>query len=259
MADKVEGIHDKFNGDLDVKVAEIHQLMLSMATINRSPRLGPVDSNIMPPVPWSTSAEASSTASPSIKAGRGDFNTYKHPFTPAVTPEIVGSELSPQSSRALSLGRMSPGNISVNNFDNRPGSDGIPVNDHYRLPSYYNEPPPEYKRDRRTVISDLSTRLSTEPIQNLSGPTARSPSLGALGIQPLSPVTLPPPIIAPEQEVQGMQPRNGSLAITPPAQHQSELARALSTLSQQEMFERRLFGDAATLCETWVTVPEKED
>lgn len=250
MADKVEGIHDKFNGDLDVKVAEIHQLMLSMATMNRSPRLGPADSTIMHPVPWGTSAEASSTASPSIKAGRGDFDTYKHPFTPAASPEIVGSELSPQSPRALSLAKMSPGNISMNNFDNRPGSDGLQVNDHYRLPSYYNEPPPEYKRDRRTIISDGSTRQSTELIQNLPGQTARSPSLGALGIQSLSPVTLPPPIISPEHEVQGMRPRSGSLAITAPAQRQSELARALSTLSQQEMFERRLFGDAATLCET---------
>lgn len=249
MADKVEGIHDKLNGDLDVKVAEIHQLMLSMATMDRSPKLGPVDSTLMHPVAWTTSAEASSTSSPSIKPGRGDSATYKHPLTPDMTPEMVGSEFSPLSSRALSLGNVSPGNTSVNEFDNRRGSDIIPVNDHYRLPSYYNEPPPEYKRDRRSVISDLSTRLSTEPIQNRSVGTARSPSLGALGIQSLSPVTLPPPILSPEQEVQDMRPRNANVAITAPAGQQTELSRAFSTLSQQDMFERRLYEDAATLCE----------
>ncbi len=246
MADKVEGIHDKLNGDLDVKVAEIHQLMLSMATMDRSPRLSPRDSTL---VPMATSAEASSAASPTIKPGHHESATYKHPFTPDMTPEMVGSEFSPPSSRALSVNNMSPGNISINTFDTRLGSDIMPANDHYRLPSYYNEPPPEYKLDRRSVTSDLSTRLNAEPTPNPSVETARSPSLGALGIQSLSPVTLPSPILSPEQETQDMQPRNASLAVTPPAEQTTDLMRAFSTMSQQDIFERRLFGDAATLCE----------
>ncbi len=246
MADKVEGIHDKLNGDLDVRVAEIHQLMLSMATMDRSPRLTPQDSSSMLPVPNTTSsAEASSTASPKVKPARSESDTYRHPFTPEMTPEMVGSEFSPQSSSRA----MSPGNISVNDFDPRRGSDMMPANDQYRLPSYYNEPPPEYKVDRRSVISDLGTRLNIDQSQNLLVDTERSPSLGSLGIQSLSPVTLPPPILSPEQEIEEMRPRNASVIEIPVTEIPTEPVRAFSTISQQDLFERRLFGDAATLCE----------
>ena len=255
MADKVEGIHTKLNGDLDVKVAEIHQLMLSMATIERSPNLTPSDSSTMPPGPTTSLAVASSSASPSPKPVRSGSGNYKHPFTPEMTPEMVGSEFSPQSSRALSPGEspgMSPGTISMNEFDPRRGSDMMHISEHYRLPSYYNEPPPEYKVDRRSVTSDLSARLNLDPNQNLSVNAGRSPSLGALGIQSLTPVTLPPPILSPEQDMQDMRPRNASVTDVPAADPPLEPVRAFSTISQQDMFERRLFGDAATLCDAWV-------
>ena len=244
MADNVEGIHDKLNGDLDAKVAEINQLMLSMAATDRSPKLSPLESSTTTTVPTITSMEAASVASTKPKPSRSESDTYSHPFTPEMTPEMVGSDFSPQSSRALS-----PGNISVNGFDVRRSSDIIPVNDQYRLPSYYNEPPPEYKSDRRSVVSDLSRRLNVESTQTLSVDTARSPSLGSLGIQSLSPVMLPPPILTPEQDTQDMRPTNVSLADTPAAAPSKENVRAVSTVSQQDMFERRLFGDAATLCD----------
>ena len=252
MADKVEGIHDKLNGDLDVKVAEIHQLMLSMATMERSPKLTPSDSSTMPSVPNTSLATASSSMSPIPKPARSGSGSYRHPFTPEMTPEMVGSEFSPQSSRAISPGvspGMSPGNISMNDFDPRRGSDMMPINEHYRLPSYYNEPPPEYKVDRRSVTSDLRARLNSEPNQNLSVDTARSPSLGALGIQSLTPVTLPPPILSPDQDMHDMRPRNASVTDVPAVDPPLEPVRAFSTISEQDMFERRLFGDAATLCD----------
>ena len=246
MADKVEGIHEKLNGDLDVKVAEIHQLMLSMATMDRSPRLIPQDSSSVLPEPnLTSSAEASSAASPKVKPAHSEFDTYRHPFTPEMTPEMVGSEFSPQSSSQA----MSPGNTSVNDFGPGRGSDIMPANDQYRLPSYYNEPPPEYKVDRRSVISDLATRFNVDQPQNPSVDTERSPSLGVLGIQSLSPVTLPPPILSPEQEFEDMRPRDASVIETPAADIPTEPVRAFSTISQQDLFERRLFGDAATLCD----------
>ena len=244
MADKVEGIHDKLNGDLDVKVAEIHQLMLSMATnMDRSPRLDPIDSTLAPTVPRTESGVASSAVSPMTQTRSSDTHTYQHPFTPEMTPEMVGSEFSSQSPQALS-----PGNLSVNGFDTRRASDIIPVQDQYRLPSYYNEPPPEYKLDRRSVTLNLNVRSKTNNTPSLTADSARSSSLGSLRISSLSPVTLPPPILSPEHNNQDMRPRNASLAdkqVVDPA----DPSRAISTISQQHMFERRLFGDAATLCD----------
>ena len=41
MAEKVDGIHDHIIGNIDVKIAEMHSLMMAMASPGNSPWIGP--------------------------------------------------------------------------------------------------------------------------------------------------------------------------------------------------------------------------
>ncbi len=102
MADRVAGIHDKFNGDLDVKIAEIHELMRGMAVDDPPPTW------TASPEIWSqglkkknTGSNANSTYSPD----HIDLDQYNFPRTPGGgrSPVLSGTEkFSPRSSKGSS-------------------------------------------------------------------------------------------------------------------------------------------------------------
>lgn len=104
MADRVAGIHDKFNGDLDVKIAEIHDLIQSMSNLDDSPVLWPMskDSQASPGEFWSHGLKKRNPNSDSIStynSSLADIDKYEFPMTPGRTPELQGTKVSPPYSK----------------------------------------------------------------------------------------------------------------------------------------------------------------
>lgn len=100
MADRVAGIHDKFNGDLDVKIAEIHDLIQSMSTIDDSPHLRhpSKDRSASPGEFWSHGLRKRNPNTDSISTYSSslvDVDKYDFPQTPGRTPELPGTKVSP--------------------------------------------------------------------------------------------------------------------------------------------------------------------
>ena len=105
MADRVAGIHDKFNGDLDVKIAEIHDLMQTMSATDDSATLWSTsrDSPASPGEFWShglkkRNPNADSISKDSISTYSSsliDIDKYDFPLTPGRTPELSGTKVSP--------------------------------------------------------------------------------------------------------------------------------------------------------------------
>lgn len=233
MASKVEGIHDKLNGDLDVKVAEIHHLMLSMAAMDRSPRLDPQDLS---------SISQSQPISPPLPIRHPDrvvSGPYDYNYKSQKTPEVARSDFSLRSSKGISQG-------SANTVDyDQPPSDLRHSDRHYRLPSY-SEGPPEYREGRQSAFSNINTNQLIESPQSPKAEDLRTPSLASLGILPLAPVTLPPPILTPDHELHHESYDSPRISVLAPA---SEVPRVLSTLSKEQLFDQKLFADSEILCE----------
>lgn len=103
MADKVSGIHGKLNGDLDVKIAEIHDLMRSIA-VDDAPQ--PRRESLALPEFWSQDIKQrgiSFSNNSSFNPNHIDLDQYNFPPTPgARSPVLQPNEFSPRSSKASS-------------------------------------------------------------------------------------------------------------------------------------------------------------
>lgn len=100
MADRVAGIHEKFHGDLDVKIAEIHELMQSMSNVEDSPTLWPThkDRPVSPGDFWSPGLkkrDLDSNLISSYNTHHNNVHKESYPVTPGRTPELQGTEPSP--------------------------------------------------------------------------------------------------------------------------------------------------------------------
>lgn len=108
MADRVAGIHGKFNGDLDVKIAEIHDLMQNMSTIDDSPPLWHTskDRSTSPGEFWSHGLKKRNPTTDSISTYDSsivDVDKYDFPLTPGRASELPGSMplLNPRTERDM--------------------------------------------------------------------------------------------------------------------------------------------------------------
>lgn len=109
MADRVAGIHDKFNGDLDVKIAEIHDLMQTMSATDDSATLWSTskDSPASPGEFWSHGLKKRNPNSDSISkdsfstysSSLIDIDKYDFPQTPGRSPELPGTKVSPPGTK----------------------------------------------------------------------------------------------------------------------------------------------------------------
>ena len=278
MAEKVAGIHDKLTGDLDLKIAEILNLMQTMMSIDASPRiLASYDDNAaFRQLVWPTDAKKRRTDSTSALNSviqRPESDVYG---TPLKTPELPDSGLSPKSlepsfSRDLDI------------YDHQ-GLGLIPVEKPTRVRSF-DEAPPVYDREWRPPVdgspptpislarpnslrssqSEYShvhqEHFATQPSVNSRPLMERSlRSSIASSSYPISqlspeasptvPSMLPLPMIPLEPPAQTAQPDIydplyvPKLIIAPDLNH-----RATATEMEQELFERELTRDSAILCE----------
>lgn len=103
MADKVSGIHGKLNGDLDVKIAEIHDLMRSIAVDDASQ---PRRESLASPEFWSQDTRQrgiSFSTNSSFNPNHIDLDQYNFPPTPGGrSPVLQPNEFSQRSSKASS-------------------------------------------------------------------------------------------------------------------------------------------------------------
>lgn len=256
MAEKVDELHATLIGGMDDKIAEIHSLIVSMATPGSSPWLGPQrkDTSLsmaetLISEPHATRKESNSSQKRKNTDDLGKFHTLEiiqH------TPESNCSECSPTASPAIPSKR-----------DTR-WSDLIPAD--YR----YEDGTNNRSNHRWSAVSDELSDQSNGLLQSPRLAPARRPS-SPLG--PLSLPTLPPPAVEPMDQFQnvstgvnGVQPpvlqRNNvpvfpdplaSLTISDDPDNEEESPpRSANTASEQAAFESEISNDAAVHCEACV-------
>lgn len=153
MADKVSGIHGKLNGDLDVKIAEIHDLMRNIAVDDAPQPRKERKESLALPESWSQDIKQGGTGFSNISSFNPDhidLDQYNFPPTPGGrSPVLQPSEFSQRSSKASSR------EGTVRDKDGRP-----------RLPIL--SPMPE---------SEFSLRLSKDgPSRDMTGWRGERPS-----------------------------------------------------------------------------------
>ena len=266
-------MHSKLNGDLDVKIDEVHNVMLSLkASIDQSPMIWPI---------------------------RRESTTMSR-LSPPVSPHLVGMHKEPlpkpkdrDSHGALSVGsnihtpQLSDSEFSAPSPPSRQLSPALDIRGSVSIPTdfRFSETPPQYTEKRRPRPSrnsnvELYSPKSRARVSELDSDRtpvdeARSP------ISPRSmdfPSMLPPPAIATDTAIPGQMPMSpmseqdiitpvpeqkivtpptiqGVIAHTPRLEPHNHLhpdlrqVNGVATEREQSAFERKLFTHATTLCE----------
>lgn len=267
MADKVDDMHNKLNGDLNVKIDEMHHLMLSMASRDLAmaplqespprtarqdslPKTGPGDG----PSPEALEAAEPPFAAPLQERQRTQPNAVAPPtvhaydFSPSTArhipprpPRPDAAELSGSEYSASPPHYRSPGG-SI--FDRR-ASDMIPFGSPTTTCS---EAPPRYERPRKR--SQVSPRGSSASSPILERDSYRRPSDPSLPFTPASPMMLPLPAIQGEDDEDAIESQYYALsAISEKMTHPEQPERVAIGDTQRKAFENSIFVDAAVLCQ----------
>ena len=187
MADRVAAIHDKLGGDLDLKMAEIQNLMLSMTMISGVPGVLPSKLNHYS----STDARSPETRrrltdaslAPPYVSARPDSDTYSYSANHSAAAELPGSEVPPNNP---------DGNTSniTDYFSRR--APGANINRSSPRVRSIDEAPPEYESAWRNNNSAFASEDSQipEPSELSSPPLSRPPQL-SLPIPSFETIELP--------------------------------------------------------------------
>ena len=223
MASQIDGIHNAVVGNIDVKLAEIHDLMRTMTTPMTSPSLDPIarrDTVIS--LADTLVAEPHSETSPYIHAKQGSYSI----------PAGGGGLALPVRRRSNSL----------NSHGTQ--SSGSRVNSPTSTPTPYETPP--------TVFADTNY---------INGQPGASPDPQKASVIPT--LHLPQPAVAPSDSREEFFLRSSTLIPPQPSAIDGEpnLLRSkagaedrhneiehIATADQQKAFERTVFDDALTLC-----------
>ena len=240
-------------GSTDIKIAEMHNLMISIATPGSSPSLGPRRTGTI--ASMETLVQSTPHTSPSIQR-KGSQDTGKYLDSGQPTPEMDNSGFPSSSSPVLLSSKdraYSDLLLEEPALKSTQGSDAPPITNSYRWSAISDELP--------TAIADLEQ--SRRPSHN----SRHSSSLGA---STLPPVLLPSPALGPEDRVNKNPP-----SISPPPRYGGRSVLRASdrsphsidsqhtedggevgapptkpiTPSQQAAFQAMVFTNAATLCQ----------
>jgi len=246
MADKVDDMHNKLNGDLNVKISEMHHLMLSMASVHSAPRA------------WSSRREslASSAGAPLEELQRAQLNSLAAPeFKPPDHPSIdkapqetygKAAELEGQgyTTRPPLVKSASAG--SAGSFHTHRRTDSlIPLGGYI---SSAREAPPQYEKHRQG--SQFGPRSSSGSSQALEFDAHRRPSDLSSPVSPGGPMMLPPPAIGSDTDETAdcADPYDFSMVTaTEPAP--THLTKTTTTEAQYLAFRKIITQDAAVLCQ----------
>ncbi|MCJ1400113.1 hypothetical protein MMC11_003316 [Xylographa trunciseda] len=250
VADQINDMHSRFNGDLDVKIDEIHLVLLSLqAGMQQSSPM------IWPSRTESIASRRSSSCSPVLRPRRAptyssvsegkergsvtSHSSYKYPQTPQKTPELSDSEFSVQSPPTSSRTSKQQG------FERRE-SNVVPSEFQYRL----RDPPPGYEKDRRVSHqSEGSTLFSARTSSRRSDSQFHKASP-----EPLSPTMLPPAAMTPECNPTCSRSESYDYSRHSRGSQSTVQPTHFATLEEQEKLEQNLFTEAAVLCEVRATL-----
>lgn len=208
VADQIDEMHNKLNGDLDIKIDEMHHVMLSLkASLDpKSPMVSPKQKQALPPLtfpppsfpppasPVPTSPVAASPSmSPILKPKRAPtYSTlpdvrerqpsnasWKYPQTPQKTPDLSDSEFSWQSPQSSARGS------GQQPFVDFRESSLIPHDFQLRL----SDAPPEYEKTRRGANIAEGALYSPKTLQGRGYNDYKRPSPPPLSpnMQPMPP------------------------------------------------------------------------
>ena len=244
-------MHNKLNGDIDVKIDEIHHVMLSLrASLDGgSPMLWPSTSR-NGSVAESASSSGDPSLSPTMKPRRAptytslveaqvrqpSYASSKYSQTSQKTPELSDSEFSFQSP-------VSSTRTSGQAFSDHRESTLIPLEFQYKIA----ELPPKYERSRRTSPNLGSTMHSPKgtTLRRYSEANPTSPEV-------LSQSILPPPAIAPDTDMDYIRRGIYDYSVASCGSESTVvLPTTTCTVQEQERFEKTLFTEAAVLCEVY--------
>ncbi|MCJ1248125.1 hypothetical protein MMC30_005340 [Trapelia coarctata] len=246
VADQIDEMHNKLNGDLDIKIDEMHHVMLSLkASLDpNSPMIHPNQKQALPPLvfpapafpPPSSPVPASPAGSPALKPKRAPTYTtlpdvrerqtsnasWKFPQTPQKTPDLSDSEFSWQSPQSSTRTSAQPP------FMDHRESSLIPLDFHLRL----GEAPPEYEKTRR--ISNISEGALYSP-KTLQGRRQHdykrpSPPPASPNMYPTPPVSRSPKPFMPRKN--GDYRRPSHEPTSPPLEPLPELTRVPMALME---------------------------
>lgn len=160
--------------------------------------------------------------------------------SPQRTPELSDSEFSMHSPR--SSGRFGEGSQA-----DRRDSLVIPIEQQYRI----KDTPPQYERSRQPSNASANLRHSPDAIPLSPYLNYRKHSSRSQDLPPRSPVMLPLPTLNLESGAFNTSQEDYDSLASPRSQttHIHTPSNVSATISQQELFRRQLFTNAAVLCE----------
>ena len=250
MAEKVDDIHSQLNGGLNVKIDEIHHLMLSMASmsVDGSPSLQPMISRDGS-IGHRDFASGHFSRASTLAMDGPEYSEQRASYpSPVQTPEFKGREY-PADPEAFGW---------KNSYTSRTSPSKFQPSYSSGLISPKMDEEDDYARYRPKSQASYSPRASRADSNLFSQNLARSPS--EVGPSPQSPM-LPPPAMGedPKALSEGYQHSTMPSSDFAPAM----LSRSVTTESQQEEFQRSIFLDSALLCDvrgTCVeyTIPDEE-
>ena len=247
-------MHNKLNGDLDVKIDEMHHVMLSLRASldNRTVRVENPSSRVVSPIATSQLHQSPSSSNWPEKIDQSLLPTA-HAKTPQETPELSDSEYS-----AYSPADTSKSDRSSSAYNREAML--IPPEHQYRI----SDVPPQYERSRQT--SDTSSSSAYSP-GTLSKPTSigyKATPDGLFYPHTSPPSTTSPPTMDSEfpHSLSSAPSYTSSRDFTLNINYDGECGSSKSqetqiyrptkgaaTVGQHDAFKRSLFENAATLCE----------
>lgn len=231
MADKVDGIHNALVGNIDVKIAEIHGLMRTIASPAISPTLNPVSRrDTIISVADTLVAEASNQTSPYLEGHQPTLEPYKRTL-------VVGPSHNAKEDNGLD----GPLDVRSRSQDssrtNSPKSRGnTPISTPY-------ETPPTVFADRGFPVDDFKSPHVLQEVGAMPELNLPQPAIATSDIR--DGLKLPSALLLPSPQ----SPKNvARLAAVSAAEGSQEHTTHIATASQNEAFERAIFDHSLTLC-----------
>lgn len=227
----MDGIHSALVGNIDAKIAEMHDLMRTMASPATSPSLNPISRrDTIISVADTLVAESSNQTSPNLESHQSTLKPHNHSVVVRPSHDAKGNKSqdgpldvrsgSQDSSRTNSL--KSSGNTPISTpYETPPtvfADSGIPT-DHFRSPH---------------VLQDIGAMPTLDLPQ---------PAIATSDVR--DSLKLPSAVLLPSQH----SPRNAAgLAAISAAEESQEDTTHIATVGQNEAFERAVFDHSLTLC-----------
>ncbi|MCJ1306878.1 hypothetical protein MMC25_000522 [Agyrium rufum] len=252
MGEHIDNIHDKLNGNLDVKIEEMHTVILSLqANLESSPMiLAQRRDSLTPRYEPQRASSTSPKLDPQRKsAGSGNQSRNSGPIAYPASPEIPELDEDSESS-AYSPTNTNDSSTFTKGEDRNRESMLIPSIYSYRIRDS-RSPPPQYRSNCASAdINNTSLYSSRSSAQPPPQSPRRSRSVQSESqMTNISPV-LPPPALEPEAS--DVADTSFYDDIESLHSQKTQIFRPLSniaTIEEHETFKRHLLRDSAVLCD----------